>query len=444
MPSDTYLFSSRENIALQNEQERAAIRHAITNLQRRVDENPDAADAEGLHAQVALLSSLFAPIRRLPPEILSAIVMQPNLHPSVPRGPGSASAYFGGRDDRVTRLLEMYLERSKQFPLSIEIRALRPGTIHSGILHQLIRSSDRWASLRLTIEPSHISALSPIRGHLHALSSLDLNISYDWDVPLSPGPGLVRPDYLEIAPRLTRLTLSGSPPSDISPLLPFSQVKTLAISSCYDLHFAAECLNLRTLCISGGSALWGRNIISRVQVSVVVLSTFPLALQLITAPNVQFLDIVTGWGMQTPGAWAAFVHRSACRPHRLQLEDVVITSAELLDLLALLPSLQTLDLRHLRSNAITNKLLVPLTEDDAILPKLNNLCISGSYLFSNAALLDMLESRCKSGSLARVQLRLTQRTFTQVELGRARAVKEKGVELVLWCLDAENKLGRVV
>ncbi|KAJ7610066.1 hypothetical protein FB45DRAFT_1009994 [Roridomyces roridus] len=442
--NNPYLSSCRDNIVPRNEQERAAIRQAISDLQHRVDEDPDAANAAGLRAEIALLSSLFAPVRRLPPEILSAIVMQPNLHAAgISRGPESATAHFGGRasPSLVARLLEMYLERSKQFPLSIEIRALRPGTIHSGILHQLVESSDRWASLRLTLEPSHLSALSAIRGRLPLLSSLEFYIAEEWDSPFLPET--VRPDYFEIAPRLTRLKLAL--PSDVSPLLPLSQIKTLIISSWFNLNFAAQCPNLHTLSIPADSAFWGKVVpdgVSRVEVSAAVLSTFPLMLEFITAPNVQLLAIVAGKVMQSQGAWTAFVERSACRPHTLQMEDVVITSSELIDLLALLPGLHTLDLHNLRPGAITNKLLAPLTEGTTMLPELKNLNISGSYLFSNVALLDMLESRLES--LERVQLRLTQRTFTEVELGRARAVKQKGLELALWCLDAEKKFARVV
>ncbi|KAJ7610059.1 hypothetical protein FB45DRAFT_1038100 [Roridomyces roridus] len=473
MANDSYFFSSRENIIPQNEQERTAIRQAIFGVQYRLDGSQDEADAEGLGPQLALLSSLLAPIRRLPPEILSGILRQPDLHPSVSNGPESAPAYFGGRgtspilavschwratllstpdfwalfsitlpgDNRVARLFKMYLDRSKQSPLSIEIRARRPGTIHPGILQQLIESSVRWERLRLTLEPLHLFALSPIRGRLPILSSLEFCVGRAADDLL---PMIAQPDYFEIAPRLTRLKLSL--PSDASPLLPLSQLKTLIISSWYNLPLAPRCPNLRTLSIPGATGVfWGNDVpegLSRVEVSAVELSTFPLMLEFITAPAVQVIDIVAGKAMQTPGAWAAFVQRSACHPHTLRLEEVGITSSDLLTFLTLLPSLHTLDLHNLRPGAITNKLLAPLTEDTGgvILPELKNLSISGSYLFSNAALLDLLESRAES--LEHVQLRLTQRSFTEVELGRARAVKEKGVDLALWCLNGQKNMAK--
>ncbi|KAJ7610060.1 hypothetical protein FB45DRAFT_1121884 [Roridomyces roridus] len=475
MPNDTYLFSCRENIVPHNEEERAAIRLAISDRQHLVDQDPEAADAGGLRSELTLLSSLFAPIRRLPLEILSAIVMQPDLHPSVSRGPESATAHFGGRgtspilavsyhwratflstpdfwalfgitlpgDARIAHLLEMYLERSQGLPLSIEIRARRPGTIHPGILQQLIESSDRWESLHLNLEPSHLSALSPIRGRLPILLSLEFYVGRGENHPL---PGIAQPDYFEIAPQLTRLQISL--PTAAIPLLPLSQLKTLLIFSWFNLPFATQCRNLHTLSIPGDVGdVWYKEVpdeLRRVGVGAMVLSTFPLMFEFITAPSVQVIEIVAGKAMQTPGAWAAFVERSACHPHTLQMEDVVVTSSELIALLGLLPGLHTLDLHNLRPGAITNQLLARLSEDTggAILPKLQNLSITGSYVFKYAALLDMLESRLES--LERVDLRLTQRFFTAEGLVRARTVKEKGMDLVLWCLNVEKKFGRVV
>ncbi|KAJ7626027.1 hypothetical protein FB45DRAFT_1084853 [Roridomyces roridus] len=92
-PSSVALSWARENLVL-HEERRAAIQGAISELQDRLDSQQGLDDGR-LHRLIALSSSLLAPIRRLPREVLSEIFLQSSLHDSVPRS--RKFAHFGGR-----------------------------------------------------------------------------------------------------------------------------------------------------------------------------------------------------------------------------------------------------------------------------------------------------------------------------------------------------------
>ncbi|KAJ7625959.1 hypothetical protein FB45DRAFT_74094 [Roridomyces roridus] len=195
------LSAARENLVPSDEQ-RASIEQAVAQLQHHLESQEDFENTHDLRRQIAVFSSLLAPIRRLPPEILSQIWIQPSLDTPAPRSSYIRLPRFSGRGtnpvlavsfhwraiavstpkfwasfyvdllgtDNTARLLELYLERSKQCLLSIRISG--GGPVHPSILKQLIDSSERWVWIRLS--SSHLSLFSPIRGRLQALVALDL------------------------------------------------------------------------------------------------------------------------------------------------------------------------------------------------------------------------------------------------------------------------------
>ncbi|KAJ7625992.1 hypothetical protein FB45DRAFT_1060565 [Roridomyces roridus] len=434
-----------------------------------------------LRRQIAPLSSLLAPIRRLPRELLSEIFLQPSLHTPIPPFPKFAhrgtdailsvshywretilsTAEFWAEFDVAlpgnsngARLLELSLERSKLAPLSIAILAWNAGmSWHPRILQLLISSCERWANLYLAIESSYLPLLSPLRGHLPLLASLDLQLHKERRPTSTPQLlATTRPDAFEIAPRLTKLELGVLFTSTI-PVLPRSGISTLIISNWDSLPFVGDFRNLHTLSFSPASGFAIQDLASislsrpAAEISASVLFTFPIMLKFITAPAVQFLDIATSGSSITLGmnVWTPFLRRSACRPHTLQLHNLSIPWRDLFSMLTDLPTLQTLLLRDLgRADAITTDLLTQFTlgTGTVILPELADLTIAGSYFFTNASLLGMLESR--SDSFGRVKIELKLRIFTAEELDRARALKEKGMVLTLWCLDADKMYVRMI
>ncbi|KAJ7625997.1 hypothetical protein FB45DRAFT_1030318 [Roridomyces roridus] len=439
-----------------------------------MDSQPGVDDSEvdHLRRQIDLLSSLQTPIRRIPRELLSEIFLQPSLHCSprypfrAPRGTKTilsvshhwretalSTAEFWAEFDVILHgnsnqacLLELYLERSKQFPLSISILAWRTGIWDPRILQLLIGSCERWAHLRLTMDSCYLPLLSPLRGHLPLLLRLDLSLHKGRILLDTPQfSSTAQPDAFEITPRLTALSMNVDFDA-ITPLLPHSQIKSLVIVNWASLLFAVNCPNLHSLSFCRTSVEFRRHgLSSAVEISTIVLHAFPLVLKFITALAVQVLDLDTLASDTTLSMdiWTPFIRRSACRPHTLQLHNLAIPSRDLLSILVDLPSLQTVVLRGLdRPDVITTNLLTQLTLSPSgtgamVLPELTDLTIAGSYIFTNVSFLAMLESR--SDSIERVTLELKQRTFTAEELDRARALKEqRAMELTLWCVDAEK------
>ncbi|KAJ7191662.1 hypothetical protein GGX14DRAFT_481235 [Mycena pura] len=348
------------------------------------------ADASGtpleeLRSRIEVLSSLLAPIHRLPPKILASIFLDPVLHASVPRG--SLTSGFGGRglgpitavsshwrttalstpqfwsrftillpgNDNVARLLELYLERSKPCTLSLEIRAPHPGPVHHGILKQLLDSCGRWSTLHLSTDSSQLSLFSSARGHLQSLKILDLRARVSPMDSIAQMMEEVEGDAFELAPKLSMLR---------------------------------QCPNLTTL--SATHDFTGRAAdyppYMPASVTAHTLSTFPFMLEFITAPCLEDLHLASGGPSWTSAWFSSFIQRSGCHPHTLHLADVVIASTDLLAVLPLtvvfhsidnIPTVHSLILHSLRPHAVTDKLLAGLTAKESessqpLLPALTN------------------------------------------------------------------------
>ncbi|KAJ7625950.1 hypothetical protein FB45DRAFT_1005212 [Roridomyces roridus] len=140
------LSAARENLIPSDEQ-RASIEQAVAQLQHHLESQEDFENTHDLRRQIAVFSSLLAPIRRLPPEILSQIWIQPSLDTPAPRSSYIRLPRFSGRGtnpvpavsfhwraiavstpkfwasfyvdllgtDNTARLLELYLERHFEF-----------------------------------------------------------------------------------------------------------------------------------------------------------------------------------------------------------------------------------------------------------------------------------------------------------------------------------------
>ncbi|KAJ7101932.1 hypothetical protein C8R44DRAFT_746967 [Mycena epipterygia] len=186
---------------------------------------------------------------------------------------------------------------------------------------------------------------------------------------------VVAADAFELAPKLSRLKLSMA--DNVVPTLPLNQIPTLTVSSWKTLPFASECPNLIILSIP--QDLREATPPPRVIVTAPkILPTIPSMLENLTAHNLEFLHIVAGHPLWKHAWFSSFIQRSACRPHTLHLDEVVITASDLLAVLPLIPTVHSLILRSLRPNAITDKLLAGLTITESsnsppLLPALTNL-----------------------------------------------------------------------
>ncbi|KAJ7176944.1 hypothetical protein C8R46DRAFT_1213516 [Mycena filopes] len=119
-------------------------------------------------------------------------------------------------------------------------------------------------------------------------------------------------------------------------------------------------------------------------------------LDTLTTPNLERLHLVDCPLWEAP-LILPFITRSACPLRELALQNTKLRVGELLALLRLTPTLETLILTRLFPNSITDTLMGPLTpapnNADLLLPMLERVVIAGTYLFTTNALLNMLERR---------------------------------------------------
>ncbi|KAJ7199832.1 hypothetical protein GGX14DRAFT_572544 [Mycena pura] len=402
------ISSARQNLT-PNEVDRASIQHAIAEAQLRLTTPQESeANAQELRSRIAMLSSMLAPIRRLPPRILASKFIHPVLHTSVSRG--SLPAHFGGRglgpitavsfhwrttalstpefwtlftitlpgNDNVARLLELYLERSK--PCA------------------------RWTTLHLSVDSSQLSLFSPVRGQLQSLKNFDLHVSRIGT--REELMEVVVADAFELAPKLSHLKLFMA--DNVVPALPLNQIRTLTVSSWNALLFASECPNLIILAI-------------------------PHDFREATPPprvTVAALNILT-----------------KISQHTISNSSKLLRSLDTCMVPLLHPAICVSSAHTVSPSPHPNRPLSrPLSSSSPpLLPALTNLSLTGSYLFSNAALLEMLESRVNfQQSIQRVRLQLTHRHFSEVELDRARALQRDMVLFSLNCLDADKQYTKII
>ncbi|THU95031.1 hypothetical protein K435DRAFT_859960 [Dendrothele bispora CBS 962.96] len=113
------------------------------------------------------------------------------------------------------------------------------------ILRSVVRHCARWAKVRLNINASHFSRLSPIKGNLPLLQSLEVRIADDFvllddlDIPKSL-------DCFSLAPRLRAVAIGNiNATTDIS-TLPWGQISDLKLHFFASLDSTLDALRLAT------------------------------------------------------------------------------------------------------------------------------------------------------------------------------------------------------
>jgi hypothetical protein len=146
----------------------------------------------------------------------------------------------------------------------------------------------------------------------------------------------------------------------------------------------------------------------------------------------------------------SFTERSGCQLKTLLLRNIRIRGSELLALLRILPTLETLEITGPFPNAVVNLVLAALTPQpelgDLVLPALRKVALTGTYLFSTDALLKMLESRLSADNpdsvLSVIDITLPDRAVAMPDLERFAALHGASFAS-LTCFDGERKWVRI-
>ncbi|KAJ7677703.1 hypothetical protein DFH06DRAFT_1291172 [Mycena polygramma] len=438
-----------------------------------------------LRRYIADYSSLLAPIRLLPVDILQMIFLHPDMHDLEQMGPQVVTEYdtegitavcHHWRDvalgipqlwssfqvslghGRYSSLewIRLRLERSKSAPLSVRFHHWRPvrkvdpadqprhvKSVEE-IVGELVGHAERWCHIALPSSSEFLSFLAPALNRLLGLQTI---VFLD-----GPDQHSRECDVFANTPRLRTLGLRQEEHAAKFPPLPWAQLTHASIPPSHytPLSIFAVASELQEIILRTSVSLdpWFRPPTSRLTLSV--------QKTVLSGPGAQsFLMMILNYA-DTPrlkelflvkcGAWDSpripeLMQSSGCRPEALVLQDTRIRARDLLTLLSAIPTLETLVLTDNIPNTVTNILLQALTPapgQPALLPQLCTFILTGSYLFSTDTLLLMLESRTGSqnqfSALTTIDITLSDRGFSPAELERFAVLR--GVESS--CLDFEQ------
>ncbi|KAJ7467521.1 hypothetical protein FB451DRAFT_1369244 [Mycena latifolia] len=394
-----------------------------------------------------------SPIRRVPADVLEIFtLLKPDEIQAVGSGmilsPNARLRGMEGRSVRscrpvvVLRLLAVLPGRgqSRQEIFSAgEGRATDDSDADAdGALAALAAHSEQFYSLRLVGGDGRSAMLHGIRGRLPLLEVLQLP---------SLSVSFIR--EFEIAPRLHTLTLDNTSEfmTDYS-VIPCAQIRSLDLLRGAGPFGLSNFTNLTSLTcdlqqtplkqwIARDTLLpsltsWRINFQDKAVTPPNFFSSF-------TAPALESLEIAA---LMQPAQLAAFLLRSQCALTRLVLHKSWVSMAELLQICASTPQLRHLAVQDGPATMVTERLLGPLTAragSSALLPELESLVIEGTYMFRDASLVEMLESR---SGLTRVRLMLLDRVVKDADVQRLKAMP--GVDVSLECQNGARQLVRVL
>ncbi|KAK7023278.1 hypothetical protein R3P38DRAFT_3537654 [Favolaschia claudopus] len=258
------IWERLRNNALALDIETLAIRKSIDIAQTRLNvlqnQGGPSVEAEYLSQYIARYSSLLAPIRRLPVDVLRTIFLDPVLHKTQPaktyRGIvvryspnclGAVCHHWRSVTCEIATLwsnlfvflnwprrytidsLRIALNRSRNAPLNLSFRPVKTSswsTLDDEIMEEVLKHAARWASVNLPLDPHFLQQLAPIEGKLESLHTLTF-FARDKHTALPPTKAFA------FAPKLRDFRLFGNFSPDISapPVLPWQQLSTLRIDS---------------------------------------------------------------------------------------------------------------------------------------------------------------------------------------------------------------------
>ncbi|ESK88006.1 hypothetical protein Moror_10811 [Moniliophthora roreri MCA 2997] len=410
---------------------------------------------KGLEKSMKLYRSLLSPIHRMPSEILSGIFMflceENELSPKSRRPAamtlsmvcgrwrdvilsnpllwstlsikslGSEDFMYSGSPAQITQLF-MQRSRDASLKLSLAFRWDFDIDLSLPTLLHLIENCERWFSVDLDVPTEYLEhwAFRRISGRIPRLKRLKLSEDDDY----RPADHVM--DIFAVAPALSAVDfVSQYPPQNV--ILPWAQIKTLTLRgvySEYSLSILEKCSKLEQLELVGmGTEL--QRIGNREPITlhrVRSLSVTPILdemdgieggdgrfiFQFCTLPRLSSLVI----GAIPDEDWAEtqlhlgnFLLRSQCNIISLRLQEPGLLDHQIITLLVLLPTLETLHIHETKDTKlykiVTSFFLRHLTlqhgffpHSSPLLPRLKNLSVvvSGEGL-DTEALADAVVSR---------------------------------------------------
>ncbi|KAJ6482715.1 hypothetical protein C8R45DRAFT_1075797 [Mycena sanguinolenta] len=468
------------------DKEKSEIQLSLKLAHRRLAEieAPDATQdsAVALRAYISEYSSLLAPIRRLPTEVLQLIFVHPDIHDREwirplmmtmyrPETIGMVSHHWRQvtleipilwssfevsllrRDlpylQRSLRPTRIRLGLSKNSPLSISFtsaNALRLGDENSvaklhaqavqEITAEFLRHAERWAHVVLPLEYNFLVLLSSVQGRLLRLEELGFGGSTDYRDELE------RIRIFEDAPKLRSLSLDDVGFLEhrekwILPALPWGHLTWLAAPHRHTqtteklLEMSPRLRNVMfSLDINGFNERPSRPRRSR-EIRKIALNGldsvkatgFMDALASMETPELKKIYLIRCWAWNSLSI-PALLQRSLCSLETLVVGHSRVRPAVLLALFSAIPTLGTLVLVDNFPNVVTDLVLEGLALTHSalnvdVLPMLHTFVLRGTYLCSTGALLTLLEGRMRlQHPVVNVDIALRDRDLGTPDLNR--------------------------
>ncbi|KAJ7255897.1 hypothetical protein C8J57DRAFT_1721555 [Mycena rebaudengoi] len=405
------LPSGQERLQIQQLLEKACAR--LATLTSSDDQAEAKAEAE---TYISDYLSLIAPISTISLEILSKILLHPDIHTmleltrnkrsqaqrAVIRATPHAAAvshYWrslllatpqfwaslsqgdtqGGQGYR--KLLRLYLSRSRTSPLSLCLPSDSRANfaVNYEPLRSLVEHTECW--MRLELDPAFVKRL--IYDFDYAVRGL---FAESWDILRSHLSNVVNLT-VEIPRDSGPLPIRNVPPQ------PHPKIRVLRLNA--GVHIGMD------------------------------------AFHHLNTPFASHLEISGATGWKLPPI-QLFLERSACALQEVILNNVKVRVPELVAFFHLVPTLDSLTLTEMPGIAVSDVLfrsLLVIESQSALLPKLTQIILTGPYLGTTNSILTMLESRSlpheHCSSLIAVKIGMKGRSLTPEEIARFTTFVEK-------------------
>jgi hypothetical protein len=307
-------------------------------------------------------------------------------------------------------LLEGWLARSSDYPLSIQLRG---GLHHTPFITEALdiisRFSERWHRIDFRVAPEWFETLAGIQTRLPLLTSVVLKGDYNYQ----------KIQLFSAAPQLREVTLIDLQLTQVT--LPMTQLTRLTIPIYSDVE---ECLNtlrcaprLGACVLNFSTIIQLRNVLLPMvmpQVESLELRTRQANVKFIShlmdafsLPSTHSLKFIMEFSLFPHMNFVSLINRSSCSLTRLELSCVVISDIHLLQCLQVVPLLSVLALDYTSVEASIFRMLNPNHASDfgytgPLLPNLQTFVYIAwpDDISLDGDVIDMLCSRWNSNDVA--------------------------------------------